>query len=252
MLQLFKDIIRTIILSVAAISCFSCIMFAQSSQPSSSNQNSQDPNVDSQRAIVDPTLTQEQITELPNIKAKPPTLHQEPRVRRARSQRRSRSQIMKTDLQKNVSDIFSGCGNGTLSIAISREIDPSGNNWDASRGDRWLDVCINDDDLEAISLAVYNLSFGKPYDGTENILKLRNDDRQWFAKTFPEFQMLGRINYMYEDAYFDAKEVYLLREECVKVKSATNDPAADLGLRKLIYSCDEAMRKGFCLELWCD
>jgi len=67
---------RTLILSVAAITCFGSILFAQSSQPSSSSQNSQDTKVDSQSAIVDPILTPEQINKLPSIKVKPQlTLH---------------------------------------------------------------------------------------------------------------------------------------------------------------------------------
>jgi hypothetical protein len=160
---------------------------------------------------------------------------------------------MMTELPKtNESDIFSGCGNGVLDISISRGIAENNNDWDTSRGDRWLNVCINDDDLEAISLEIFRLVTGKPYNGKENILKLRNDDRQWFARTFPEFPMLGRINYIYEDAYFNAEEVQGLREECVKIKSSATNPSADLGLRKLIYSCDEAIKFGFCLGMWCD
>lgn len=152
----------------------------------------------------------------------------------------------------NQSDVFGDCGNGTLGITISREIAENNDNWDGSRGDRWLDVCINDDDLEAIWLEIFLLVTGKSYDGEENILWLRINDQQWFAKTLPEFPMLGRINNTWEDAYFNAEEVMLLREECIKIESTTGNPSADLGLRKLIYSCDEAIKVGFCLGLWCD
>ena len=154
--------------------------------------------------------------------------------------------------KSNESDIFSGCGNGVLDIAISHEIDESGENWDITKGDRWLDVCLNDGDLEAISLEIFRLATGTSYEGSDNILKLRNDDRQLFAGIAPEFPMLSRINYIYEDVFFKAEEVGQLRNECVNIRSVANNPAADLGLRKLLYSCDEALKVNFCLELLCD
>ena len=163
-----------------------------------------------------------------------------------------RNWVMAEITKTNESDIFSGCGNSVLDISISREIAENNNDWDTSRGDRWLNVCINDGDLEEISLEIFHLVMGRSYDGKENILYLRNDDRQWFARAFPQFPMLARINFIYEDAYFNAEEVRLLREECVKIKSSAMNPSADLGLRKLIYSCDEAIKVGFCLGLWCD
>ncbi len=64
--------------------------------------------------------------------------------------------------------------------------------------------------------------------------------------------MLGRINYLFEDVFFDAGKVEQLRNECLKVKTATIDVAADLGLRKLLYSCDEALKDSFGIELTCD
>ncbi|MGI8495588.1 MAG: hypothetical protein ACR2L1_09800 [Pyrinomonadaceae bacterium] len=157
---------------------------------------------------------------------------------------------MEVESEANDSDIFSGCGNGVLDVSISRGI--TADSWDASRGDRWIDICLDDEDLEAISLVIFRVATGKPYNGDDNILKLRNYDRQLFARIAPEFPMLGRINYIYADAYFTAEEVKNLRDECVRLKLATKDSAADLGLRKLIYSCDEAIKVGFCLGLCCD
>ncbi len=152
----------------------------------------------------------------------------------------------------NKPDIFSGCGNGVLDIAISHEIDESGTTWDTAKGDRWLDVCLNDEDLEAISLEMFCLATGKSYEGSDNILRLRNDDRHLFARIAPEFPMLSRINYIFEDVFFNVEEVEQLRNECVKIRPATSNSAADLGLRKLLYSCDEALKVNFCLELLCD
>jgi hypothetical protein len=141
-------------------------------------------------------------------------------------------------------DIF-GFGNGTLHIAVM----PTPENWEAGRE---LNVCLDDGDLEAVSLEVFRIARGMPYAGEDNIMKLRNNDRQWFAKIIPEFPMLGRINYLFEDVFFDAGEVEQLRNECLKIKTATTDAAADLGLRKLLYSCDEALKDNFGIELTCD
>jgi hypothetical protein len=141
-------------------------------------------------------------------------------------------------------DIF-GFGNGTLHIAVM----PSPDNWEAGRD---LNVCLSDGDLEPISLEIFRIATGKPYTGDDNIMKLRNDDRQLFARIAPEFPMLSRINYIFEDVFFNVEEVEQLRNECVKLQSITKDSAADLGLRKLLYSCEEALKDNFGVELTCD
>lgn len=141
-------------------------------------------------------------------------------------------------------DIFE-CGNGTLHIALM----PSPENWEEGRG---LEVCLFDEDLEAVSLEVFLIATGKPYCGENNIMKLRKDDRQWFIKMIPEFPMLGRINYLFEDVFFNAEEIEPLRNECLKIRGTTTNMATDLVLRKLLYSCDEALKDNFGMELTCD
>jgi hypothetical protein len=37
--------------------------------------------------------------------------------------------------------------------------------------------------------------------------------------------------------------------ECVQVRTETTDAEAVKALRKLIYACDEAIKRGFCLLL---
>lgn len=152
--------------------------------------------------------------------------------------------IMKGKSETYGADIF-GSGNGTLHIAIM----PDFGNW---KDGCELNVCLDDKDLEAISLEAFRIVTGKPYSGEDNIMKLRNDSRQWFAETVPEFPMLSRINYIFEDVFFNAEEVKQLRNECVEIRSVTTNLAADLGLRKLLYSCDEALKVNYCLELSCD
>lgn len=141
-------------------------------------------------------------------------------------------------------DIF-GNGNGTLSIAIM----PTPEEWEVGRG---LHVCLTDEDLEAISLEAFRIATNTVYRGEADIMKLRKDDRRWFAGVAPEFPMLSRINYIFEDVFFDPQEVERLKEECLGIRSSITNAAADLGLRKLLYSCDEALDDKFGLELTCD
>lgn len=71
-------------------------------------------------------------------------------------------------------------------------------------------------------------------------------NRRLFQQSIPNYPMLGRIFDMYEDYVFTPEEVERLREECLRVKSFTSNPAADLGLRKLIYArlvaCNRPLR----------
>ncbi len=57
-----------------------------------------------------------------------------------------------------------------------------------------------------------------------------------------ELPMLRRLEKEYEDAEFSPGEVNVFREECSKVRSGTNDPAALAALDKLIFACDEALK----------
>ena len=70
-------------------------------------------------------------------------------------------------------DIFGGCGNGVLDLSLAKN--PDVYNPDTDYG---LKICINDDDLEAISLSIFHLSTRKPYESEENILKSRNENRK--------------------------------------------------------------------------
>lgn len=157
---------------------------------------------------------------------------------------------MKVESEAKDADIFSGCGNGTLDVAIQHNIDAYGENWDESKGDRWLHICINDGDLHYIRLDIYLFVMGKPAELEGDFIKRWTDfDVQ---KILGEFPLLNRIEWMYADALYNSSEVNQLRDECIKLKSFTENESADLGLRKLIYSCDEALKAELCLGLWCD
>ena len=156
---------------------------------------------------------------------------------------------MQVESETKDADIFSGCGNGTLDVYISHNLDAYGKSWDESKGDRHLHICINDDDLLSVASEMFHFVVGTPPEVESYVYKNWKDNAPQIISMFP---MLNRIEEMYADALYYAKEVSLLREECVKLKSFTADKPADLGLRKLIYSCDEAIKAGLCLGLWCD
>ena len=62
-----EGIVRTLVLLAVTVACFSSVTLAQSNQASPANQNYQEPKVDSQKKIVDPVITQEQINKLPVV-----------------------------------------------------------------------------------------------------------------------------------------------------------------------------------------
>ncbi len=154
-----------------------------------------------------------------------------------------------TELSKtNESDIFSGCGNGTLDTALVQ--DPA--RWNEGAGDRYIGVCFIDEDWESIFRQVLHCSEGEPYVEGEDVHQHWERNRRLFQKSIPDYPMLGRIFDMYEDYVFTPTEVGRLRVECLKVKAMAANEAADLGLRKLIYACDEASRESLCLMFVCD
>ena len=143
------------------------------------------------------------------------------------------------------SDIFGKSGNGTLDAAISRQIDPR----ICDECDRNLNVCIDDEDFVNIHSETYRLTFGeKPYSKIFNTTKLEGI----LEKISLKFPMLCRFKDMYEDAIFKADEVKILREECEKLKTESQDNSTDLALRKLFYCCDEAIKANLNLGFWCD
>lgn len=156
---------------------------------------------------------------------------------------------MQLESKTNDTDIFSGCGNGTLDVNIQHDLDPSSGNWDESKGDRHLHICINDDDLLSIETEMFHFVVGIPSEVEDYVYKNWKDKA---AQVIAAFPMLNRFDGMYADVLYEAHEVSSLREECVKLKTFTINKSADLGLRKLIYCCDEAIKAGIGIAMWCD
>lgn len=147
------------------------------------------------------------------------------------------------------SDIFGKSGNGTLDASINHQIDFIGNSWNESKGDRWLDVSIDEEDFINIHSETYRLTFGE---NPCSELFYTKELESILEKISLKFPMLCRIKDMYEDAIFKVNEVKVLREECEKLKNESQDNSTDLALRKLFYCCDEAIKTNLNLGFWCD
>lgn len=141
-------------------------------------------------------------------------------------------------------DIFSGCGNGVLDLSLAKNPDK----YDA-KTDRALKICINYEDLFAIWDSVVpgridyqNLQHNKEYE------KADENNKKVFQKFASLYPMLGRIDDMYQDYVFTPEEIQKLRDECLQLHAAGRNDVADLALRKLIYSCNEALKDKFYLK----
>ena len=148
------------------------------------------------------------------------------------------------EVREMETDIFSGCGNGTLLLIACQDPD----NFHPDK-DFNTKICINDGDLEDIYLHMFHLTEGKPYKEKDPIHWKLNGESKLL---FPEFPMLNRIDFMYSDFIYNPEEVKKLREESIKIKSITSSEVSDLAFRKLIYACDKTLEVGLYLLLSCD
>ena len=165
---------------------------------------------------------------------------------------------MKADIDPENADLFDGWGNGSLHIYLAR--DPE--RWRGAELQDFLETRLgfNLDDWDALFVNVLHVSMLNAEDLQQlhgRNLYVEADERidrfEWerdlFRDALPGYPMLGRIWTMYEDFVFRLEELPQLRGECVKLKSETTQPEAVKALRKLIYACDEAAKRGFSLIL---
>jgi hypothetical protein len=156
---------------------------------------------------------------------------------------------MADEVESVDADIFGGRGNGTLHLCVVRTL----GEWNDSAGDRYLKVDFNSRNWASIFFETLHCHpEWTPYVEGEDINDHTERNRQLFQQSIPDYPLLGRIFQMYEDYVFSPEELGGLREECLKVKAIVQSPAADLGLRKLIYACDEASKHGLHLVFSCD
>jgi hypothetical protein len=144
---------------------------------------------------------------------------------------------MKSEIDPENADLFDGRANGSLHIHLAPVADPLSRDAVDTRLD------LHYEDWEALFVGVLHVPTSHWRDLS------REAQRIEFRKVLPEYPMLAEIWDMYEDAAFLPEELPQLRSECLQVKSETTDSQAVKALRKLIYACDEAIKRGFCLLL---
>ena len=166
---------------------------------------------------------------------------------------------MKPDIDPENADLFDGRGNGSLHIYLAR--DPE--RWRGAEDTVDMRFDFHPEDWDALFVNVLHVPMLNEDDLQQqhgrNLCVEADDyidrfewERDLFRDALPEYPMLGRIWTMYDDSVFRLEELPPLRGECVKLKSETTQPEAVKALRKLVYACDEAAKRGFSLMLRSD
>ena len=157
---------------------------------------------------------------------------------------------MKIGINPENSDLFEGFGNGSLHLYFVR--DPANWHGEDRRDAFYIELDFHSSDWEALFIDVLHFPGWDKYIKGDDVNELHERNRKRFEQTIPEYPMLARIFDMYKDYQFTPEELPWLREECLSVKSKTSNPQAIRALRKLIFACDEASRRGFHLLFICD
>jgi hypothetical protein len=66
------------------------------------------------------------------------------------------------------------------------------------------------------------------------------------------YQMLGRIRYIFSDAFFSPSEVDKLHAECLELQQKIKNKKALSALEKLVFACHEALKVRSGIFLACD
>ena len=162
---------------------------------------------------------------------------------------------MKPDIDPENADLFDGRENGSLHIFLAR--DPE--RWQLAEDTVALRFDFHPEDWQALFVGVLQVELDED-DLQELIDRNRSVEvheilgpdewqEQKFREATTEYPMLGRIWSVYVECMFSTDELSELRGECVKLKSETTQPEATRALRKLMYACDEAAKRGFSLIL---
>ena len=157
---------------------------------------------------------------------------------------------MKIEPTPENADLFDGFGNGSLHLYFVRNPE----NWHGEdRGDAfYTELDFHARDWDALFIDVLHFPGWDEYAEGDDIDELHERNRKKFELTIPAYPKLARLFDMYEDYQFKPEELPLLREECLVVQSTTSNAAALKALRKLIFACDEAARRGCHLLFICD
>ena len=163
---------------------------------------------------------------------------------------------MKPDIDPENADLFDGRENGSLHIYLAR--DPE--RWTVAEDTVEMRFDFHPGDWHALFVGVLQVPILDEDDLQQLIERNRYVEvhetlgpdewqEQKFREATTDNPMLGRIWSVYDDCMFGPDELSELRGECLKLKSDTTQPEAVKALRKLIYACDEAAKRGFSLIL---
>jgi hypothetical protein len=134
-------------------------------------------------------------------------------------------------------DIFGFSGNGTLHFAVSEDTD-----WKSAIS---LNSGIGDRDFDAIYASALRSIGLEPVDtsGQYDWEKFETNQKR-FASEFPQYPMMVSYQDMYKDYIHGPAEISALLKECRALQQIELSYEADLALRKLMYGCEEAAKKG--------
>ncbi len=125
-------------------------------------------------------------------------------------------------------------------------------NWDETQGDRVLDFDFYEfNELQnflAIKLSPTKQCEDEDYGNYQE--RLKNECLK--AAKEKGYEMLGRFWFWYDDAIYFSSEIIQLREECLKVKSNSQNSALITGMNKILNACDEALKTDSGIYFGCD
>ena len=144
---------------------------------------------------------------------------------------------MTPEIDPENADLFDGRENGSLHIYLARNPET----WHEDKFDMRLDFHADD------WFALFVTALGVP------LSEFDGRPREWrearIRQVIPEYPALALISDTYVELLFMPDHVLQLRSECSQVKLRSTPPGAVRALRKLIYACDEATKRGFSLLL---
>lgn len=139
-----------------------------------------------------------------------------------------------------------------MGLGISVENDPEGSRTDEQNFSTHQEIEIDEwEDL-----------FQNVLHAPVEIERLADEDRVAFLdrqeRLFQEdltskgYEMLGRIWYIFRDAFYAPSEVDKLLKECLELRQKTENKNALSALEKLIFACHEALKVKSGIFLVCD
>ena len=127
-------------------------------------------------------------------------------------------------------------------------------NWDENSGDHNLNFDLDYEDFyELQNFLDVHLTRTKQAKN-ESFLEHHEQLKTEYLKIAKEkgFEMLGRFWYEFDDAVYLSNEVIKLRNECLRIKSISQNPDLTLAVDKILSACDDALKTNSGLFFGCD